>query len=150
MVINLTSNKTAIIDDSDYAEISSMKWSFDGRYAQHVKNRKKIYLHRLIMGAKRFQIIDHKNGNKLDNRKCNLRFATKSQNCMNSIKKNKLKKYKGVWWDKSRSKWCAEIMMNYKKIYIGRFDSEDDAARQYDEKAKDVFGEYALTNNGAI
>ena len=55
-------------------------------------------------------------------------------------------KYKGVYWDKSRSKWCSRITFNYINIHIGRFDDERDAAKSYNKKALELFGEFCNLN----
>lgn len=105
-------------------------------------------MHRLIMEAKQQQKVDHINGDGLDNRKENLRFATTSENAMNKCStKNKSSSYKGVSWYKRYKKWQAQIKFKGKSIYIGIFDTEIEAAKAYDNKAKELFGEFAKLNN---
>lgn len=88
-------------------------------------------------------VVDHINGNKLDNRRSNLRICTQSQN-LNG--RNTNKGYIGVSWDKFRGKWKANIGKDYQKIFLGRFDTAEEAARVYDEKAVELFGEFARLN----
>lgn len=105
-------------------------------------------MHRVIMGDVEGKFVDHINHNGLDNRKANLRFATAQQNTWNKRKQkgNYSSQYKGVHWVKSEKNWRALITCNKKMIYIGRFDDETAAAMAYDEKAKELFGEYASLN----
>jgi len=142
-----------IIDSKDVNRVSKYKWSLlDSHKYIYVYNSNVGLLHHLILGSppKGYE-VDHKSRDTLDNRKQNLRFATRGQNNANSYQVMKSGKptssiYKGVYRDKSRNKWCVEITMNRKKIYRKRFDSENDAAKQYDVEAIKLFGEFALTN----
>ena len=108
---------------------------------------KKVYLHRLIMGFPKNKIVDHINGNKLDNRKSNLRICTQRQNAWNSIKKELgvSSKYKGVHFYKRTGKWQSSIQAG-KRLHLGFFDTEKEAAKAYDFMAKKLRGEYANTN----
>ena len=104
---------------------------------------KTIKMHTLIIGLG----ADHINGDKLDNRRENLRHATNAQNNANRKKsEGTSSKYKGVRWDKSRSKWMAALEHNHKSRTLGRFDNEEVAARCYDLAASEVFGEFAKLN----
>jgi len=160
----------AIIDSEFYDTISQITWSEGGSrkgkqmYAVHqqwnktIKKSKKISMHRFIYSLKFGKIkkglqIDHINRNKVDNRICNLRLATHQQNGFNCEKKpTRAKissKYKGVWFrsDYGRVKrWVAEIKFNYKKIVLGYYLTEEEAAIAYNKKAKELQGEYAVIN----
>lgn len=126
------------IDKEDLEKIKNYKWGLNGSgYAYNVKN--KIFLHHLIIGRKKGFDIDHINHNKLDNRKYNLRFATRSQNNMN-------KKVKGYCWDKSKEKWMAYIIINGKQIFLGYFINEQDADKTRKMAEQKYFGEYAYKN----
>ncbi len=103
-------------------------------------------MHRLIVGAKAGISIDHINGNTLDNRKCNLRIATPSQNSMNQRIKEHSSHYKGVTWHRQHGKWYAQLKHNQHLNFLGLFLNEEDAARAYDAKAKELFGEFARLN----
>jgi hypothetical protein len=110
---------------------------------------KTIRIHRVILGVTDPKvIIDHINGNKLDNRVQNLRIATTSQNGMNR-KKTKLKTssiYKGVSKCSDRNKWASMIKANGKRINLGRFNTESEAAEAYNKAALTYFGEFAKIN----
>ena len=148
--IPLTQGKIALIDDEDYELISQYKWcahqTFSGHWYAKAKGGK-ISMHRLLMGAKKGEQIDHVDGKGLDNRRANLRFATQMQNNGNMKKQTGTSsQYKGVAWDKSRSKWIVHIHRGNKQFFLGRFENEEDAARVYDAAAKEYFGEFAYTN----
>ena len=139
--IELTQDKFAIVDDNIYEELNQYKWySQKGRktyYARRMlprnnKKRAMISMHHMILGKpeKGFE-IDHINGNGIDNRKCNLRFVTKRQNCQNRKNVNDSSKYPGVYWYKQRKKWCARIFLNGKLNHIGYFKIELEAFDAY-------------------
>lgn len=92
--------------------------------------------------------IDHINGDGSDNRLCNLRLATRSENCMNrGSQKNKSSVFRGVNWHKKQSKWIACIKPHgHTSIHLGTFETEEDAARAYDEAARKHYGEFARLN----
>jgi len=92
------------------------------------------------------QCIDHINGNGLDNRRANLRFATPAQNVWNSRRKKSASGYKGVYSAKGEKKFGAAIRCNKKRIHLGCFDSAIDAAKAYDTAAKKYHGQFAQTN----
>lgn len=149
--INLTKGLVAKVSEEDFDYLNQWKWHFDGRYPARtawdsmIKAERKVYMHRVIMEA---QFVDHINGDKLDNRRENLRAVTKSQNNMNQSqqKKQKHSKYKGVSWDKSRNKWMAYCKKDGKMNYLGRFTDENEAALAYNNKASELFGEFAKLN----
>ena len=94
------------------------------RYLDLVKTLKfkDIYMHRLINKTSDGLFTDHINHNKLDNRRENLRTVTNSQNIMNSkLRIDNMSGHKGIWFDKSRQKWTVEIMINQKRIHLGRY-----------------------------
>jgi hypothetical protein len=107
--------------------------------------RKTLLLHRALLNAQKGQIVDHINGDSLDNRLCNLRFCNVSQNGANS-KPKKNKRFKGIYFRKDRNSWIARVVFNYKKIYVGEYKSEEMAAAAYDVAAKIVFKEFCKTN----
>ena len=91
--------------------------------------------------------VDHISGDRLDNRRLNLRVASSSQNKMNRRKANgKSSKFIGVCWDKSREQWMARIKIDGKPTHIGRFDSELEAAERRDDAAVELHGEFAKLN----
>jgi hypothetical protein len=106
-------------------------------------------MHRIILNAPPHLVVDHINHNGLDNRKANLRLCTVAQNNQNTrphANPNKLSKYKGVSLDKNRNLYIALIHRNKKNYYLGRFKNETDAAKAYDKKAAELFGEFAYLN----
>lgn len=112
-----------------------------------------MFLHHLVMGISKIKkgyYVDHINHqpryeHKIDNRKQNLRIVTPSQNTMNSnIRSNNKTKVTGVYYDKSRKKWKANIKINYKTISLGRFDNFENAVIARKKAEKEYFGEYAF------
>jgi hypothetical protein len=156
--IRLTRGKFAIVDPEDYARLAKHKWhlaqSPTSSYAvrwhrpKHSRQRKRIWMHHQVINVPPGMVCDHINGKGLDNRKANLRPATVSQNLCNRPKtKTKTRsKYKGLEWDKIQKKWKARIQHNGRKIYLGSFSNEIDAAKAYDNKARKLFKEFARLN----
>lgn len=151
--IPLTQGKVAIVDDEDYSMLSQYRWFLHttGCAIRHFghgrKDRRMIRMHREIMNAPKELQVDHINGDKLDNRRSNLRLATNSQNQMNCRKRyGNDSKYKGVCWHWQNSKWRANIKIDGKQTHLGLFLNEIDAAKAYDDAARKYFGEFAKTN----
>lgn len=124
-----------LLDDDDYERIkkdfNNMKWCVsknrNGLYAQKRTNKGKIYLHRYIMGFPK-GIVDHINRNTLDNRKENLRVTSNANNLRNgNIRPNNKTGVNGVYYDKKRKKYVSRIKVNYKNVYLGRFDTLEEA-----------------------
>ena len=109
-----------------------------------------IFLHRVIMGAQKGQIVDHINGDKLDNRRENLRFATNRENIRNSRKYRKpcSSQFKGVCLRKSNGTWRASIWMEGRlhQKHLGNFKCEHEAAHAYNKAAIAEFGDFAVLN----
>lgn len=157
--IKLTKGYVAIVDDDDYEWAIKRKWQAAVKDTGHVYARGWIGggkksntgMHRIIMNAKKGQIIDHRNGNTLDNRKENLRFCTKSENSSYRVKRaKKTSKYLGVCYSKARADrhylpWLAQIQKN-NRITIRFFKSEIEAAKEYDLMATKLHGEFASLN----
>jgi len=157
--INLSQGYKAIVDDEDYEYLNLFKWNVrivnNTQYAkrsQRLPNATTIQMHRQILNVESGFMVDHINGNGLDNRKENLRIVTRSQNLMNSKKPKtgKTSKYKGVNFYKGSKNatkcWRAEIRLNGKSIYLGAFYSEKDAAIAYNTAALKYFKQFAKLN----
>ena len=150
--IKLTQGKVAIVDDEDFEYLSHWKWHIIGEYAGRSSQRNvegkrmAILMHRIILKPPDGMDTDHINHNKLDNRKCNLRICTRSQNVANGFTRSDNKTgIKGVHWHKGVNKWIAEICINGKNQHIGVYKNKDDAANAYTIKAKELFGEFAYS-----
>ena len=149
--IPLTQNACATVDTEDLGLLDEYRWQLMAknhlRYARRNDGKKTVYMHRVIMNAPANMQIDHINGNGLDNRKANLRLCTCSQNQRNSRKKHiATSQFKGVDWHESNKSWRARICLNGKQINIGRYHDEFRAAKAYDVKAVELFGEFANLN----
>lgn len=127
--IKLTKGKYALVDNEDYKWLNQWKWHFD-RYAKRTPQKsdgdspRNIRMHRVIFGVKDDEFVDHINQNKLDNRRKNLRIATKSQN-------NRNIKCKGYHLVRKTGKWRVQISINRKKYVFGFFNTEKQARRKY-------------------
>lgn len=148
--IKLTKGKIAIVDDEDFEWISQFRWHYmNAGYAarrEWNKNDKTstiVLMHRKILNTPVGMDTDHINGNRLDNRKINLRICTRSQNNLNKIREKRNKSgYKGVVWIPEKKLWKVHVAGRY----VGKFKNIIDAAMAYDKKAKEIFGEFAKTN----
>jgi len=137
----------AIVDDEDYDFISSLKWNLTTHgYAENYKYG--ILMHRIINNTPKNKVTDHINRNKLDNRKINLRSATKRLNAYNVPKlKNNTSGYKGVSFHKATNKWQSRILYKGKSIYLGIYNTPREAYEVYKIKAKELQGEFACETN---
>lgn len=153
--IILTQNKVALVDDSDYEPLNAVKWyaiflNRERWYARRKLPRdggpaKTLDMHRVLIPN--VSEVDHKNGDGLDNRRDNLRAATRAQNMANSRKRSGgSSQFKGVSWGKRDSIWQAKITKAGKCFYLGNFVLEKDAAMAYDAAAREYFGEFANIN----
>jgi len=147
--IKLTQGHVTIVDDEWFDMLSSInchsKVMGDFVYAAAMKSER---IHRVIMDAPKGMVVDHINGNTLDNRKENLRICTRSQNQQNQFSRSRgeTSKYKGVCWCRTWKKWKVKISHNYKIQNLGSFDNEIEAAITYNEAAKRLHGEFANLN----
>jgi len=162
-VIFLTHGKFALIDEEDLEKISKHKWhakkkvesgkaiwyAARNEYSRETQKCKTVLMHNEILGG---LFVDHINHNGLDNRRCNLRFATHQQNNQNRGKNKNHRftsKYKGVTFyrkSKTARKLGARIKVNGKVIWLGTFETEIEAAQAYDLAAIEHFGAFAKIN----
>jgi hypothetical protein len=155
--IPLTQGKYAIVDDEHYDYLNQWKWMADECrsgifYAKRTvywtlngeRKKRNVKMHREIAGISGF-LVDHINHDTLDNRSCNLRVATYSQNKMNSIQRKKTPSgFKGV--RKMGKKFQVRIQANGIPIAVGVFPTKEDAALAYNKAALSVFGNRACLN----
>lgn len=158
--IELTQGYETLIDDADFDRFSMYKWcaNIDRRrgkvYAYRKtqgphEKRKSVYLHREILGVTDSKVrVDHDDGDGLNNQRYNIRTCSTRQNNMNQKKRRDgfSSRYKGVCWHKRDQKFYAAIKINGRSKFLGRFDSERDAAMAYDAAARKHFGDFAVCN----
>lgn len=147
--IPLTKNMNALVDDDDYEWLSQRKWCSSKGYAVRYdgQRRKMLPMHREILNAPDGMDVDHINGDRLDNRRANLRVCPHRQNIRNQKPRvGGTSRYKGVYWCSTYRKWRVQIMSDKKRIHVGAFDDEEQAARAYDVAALEHHGEFARLN----
>jgi len=140
--------KFTMVDDEDAARLEEMgvSLSLTSRgYVQFYHNGKTWGLHRFLIQPQKGLVVDHIDCNPLNNCKANLRQCTSSQNCAN-VRKRK-NKYKGVSLNKKNQKFVAQIMKKGIYYWLGYFETQEEAALAYNEKAKELFGEFAFLND---
>ena len=159
----MAQGKEALVDDEDYEELSQYTWTpmKNGRtwYAYRWTSRKNpprqnILMHRQVMRAPKGTRIDHRDGNGLNNQRQNLRFTTQQENLRNQRHKkaDATSKYKGVYYSKHAKKWVMQITLGtlsakgHKQRLKRNFETEEEAARAYDDSARKLFGDFAALN----
>lgn len=149
--ILLPDGSSATVDDEDWERVSAVHWwRWDrhviGRIRENGRRRTVQLSHTILTPAPGF-VVDHKNGDPLDNRRQNLRVCTQGNNSKNRKRnKHSRSRYKGVRWRRSRRKWAAIIITDGRYKWLGTFDSEEEAARAYDAAARILHGEFARLN----
>jgi AP2 domain len=156
MTITLSNGGSAKIDRTDYDLISPFKWcSVKGRKTLYAAAHKTVALggrgelilmHRLILGARRGEIIDHVDDNGLNNTRKNIRILSNSLNILRQGTRPHSSKFRGVSFIKGRGKWLAFITVNRRTIRLGRFSSEEEAARVRDRAVYASHGPLAILN----
>lgn len=141
--------KFAIIDDSDYEIISKSRWYSDGEYAIHggARYTKSVKMHALINNTPNGMQTDHINGDTFDNRRCNLRSCTGSENAKNRCRQsNNTSGAKGVCLQRGnglrRDRWKVRVMVNGKRKLVGHFQSVSEAGAAYERAAAAAFGAF--------
>lgn len=153
-LIPLTQGKFAMVDDEDFERVSRFTWRFHrGKNSGYARawlscskgKRTQQLLHRFLFPD--LLHIDHIDGNGLNNQRSNLRAATPQQNNQNARKRiQATSRFKGVCWYRKDEVWSVQIYFNQHQIFLGRYESETDAAHVYDYAAKIYFGEFARLN----
>jgi hypothetical protein len=155
----------AVVDDADYDRLCRWRWHMTekGYVARWIKvqvtgrglpgqhggktKRKRMFMHREVMNAPDGALVDHRDGDPLNNTRGNLRFATRAQNAQNTQKRRQGRSgYLGVWLDEASGRWKAAIQCNRVKRSLGLFDTAEEAARARDAAALALHGEFARLN----
>ncbi|WP_238537859.1 HNH endonuclease [Zavarzinella formosa] len=155
--IELAQGHTAVIDDEDADMILSHKWhasrgscgkvhAVTTAWDRDKQKHHNIRMHRLILGAKPGEMVDHITGDTLDNRRQNLRICTNAENQQNSGQRRGSSKYKGVAWYSRHGKWRVMFNWKGKTHFVGYFDSEVEAALAYNKAVLPLAGEFARLN----
>ena len=154
--IDLGNGLASLVDDEDFEYLSQFKWYATKRgHKLYAKRnlprdngiRRSESIHRVVMKYPKGVSIDHIDGDGLNNQKSNLRICTSSQNMANQPKqRSNTSGYKGVCWNKNVSKWQVQIRFQWEPIYLGVFEDKIEAAKVYDAKALELFGEFAQLN----
>lgn len=156
-IIKLTKGQESIIDAEDFAKVSEYNW-YTLKQPNYQKTRyvaqtcvkqpdgkwKTIYLHRFLIDAPKGLMVDHINGDTLDNRKANLRLCTNGQNQRNRNRmSNNQSGFKGVCYVEKHNFYTASIQCEGKKIHLGTFSTAESAFEAYKAAAKKMHGEFA-------
>ena len=149
--LRLTNGKYTLIDSEVHKSISAFSWNcsrngYACRAAKIGNKWTRVYMHRELARTPKGMSTDHINGNRLDNRKKNLRVCTHSENCKNRGNRIDNKTgYKGVF-PYGNGRFRVKIKLDGKMLHVGLYDTADQAARAYNRKAKELFGKYARLN----
>lgn len=149
--IQLTQEMITLVDDNMFEYLNQWKWHYHQGYARRNTKingkRKIISIHQIVMNTPDGFDTDHINGNKLDNRKENLRICTHEENTQNkNLSRDNISGYKGVNKRKKNGKWRARIIYKGKEISLGEYFFIEDAAKAYDIAAIEYFREFAKLN----
>lgn len=146
----------ALVDDEEFEELSKYSWQVVKApkatalfYAvRNNPNGKpfRIQMHNHIMKLEKGFIVDHLNGNGLDNRKANFRICTEKENCYNKPSRGGSSIYKGVYYQKSVNKWASQLKKDYKTYKLGYYENEIEAALAYDKLAREFYGNTVRLN----
>ena len=145
--IPLGEGQYALVDAADHEWLRQWTWRLQNGYAVRYENGRRIYMHRVLMEPPAGMLVDHVNRSKLDNCRANLRVCTPQENTHNRGKRaGSSSRFKGVGYHKMERKWYAKLRVGGIPIWLGYFVDEIEAARVYDRKAVELFGEFACLN----
>jgi hypothetical protein len=150
--IPLTQGRFAIVDDEDFEMVSAWKWcmgagGYASRYVRIGPVRIHVLMHRMILLPDPGSKVDHISGDKLDNRRANLRVCSVSENnCNQGCYRNNSSGYKGVDWCSRKRRWRAQIAKDGRHYSLGLFRDKSTAARVYDAAAREIHGAFASLN----
>lgn len=157
--ISLRGDKVALVSECDFERVASLRWRavntgwntekwYATRTQQNGRRRVTVQLHRFILNAQDCVLVDHINGNGLDCRRSNLRFADAAENRWNANIRFGRSPYRGVTFDQSRTRnpWVARLAHRGNRFLIGRFQTEQEAAIAWDAKAREMYGAFARLN----
>lgn len=145
---------SVLVDDEDYEYLSQFKWhiqkgtGYAARIDRSVVPKRTVFMHKDVMGNPQ-STVDHIHHDRIDNRKQNLRLCTIAQNNYNSRKRKDgvTSKYKGVYLNKISNMYTSHITFKGKRIFLGNYKIQENAAYYYNEKARELFGEFAYLND---
>lgn len=155
--IPLTRGFVALVDDADFGWLNQWKWQAHVKreglvYAMRDERRadgtrRRVRMHRAILDVPEGLFPDHIDGDGLNNQRANLRVCTHRDNCRNRRSRSTTSTFKGVGWDKAAQRWEANIGNGLGRTRrIGRYRTEEEAARAYDAAAREIHGEFARLN----
>ena len=146
-----TAGRVTLVDTDDAHLLAKCLWYTAGHgygYARGTIDGRTDSLHRLVAGTAAHLWTDHKNRNTMDNRRRNLRQCSPTENHGNAVKQSRNSSgFKGVRWDTRENKWYACVRANKRVVSCGYFRDATSAAKAYNKKAGELFGEFALLND---
>lgn len=150
--VSLTQGLFAVVDAGDVDAVSRFKWSVNvgsrgHRYAVALDGGVRVWMHRLLTSAPDGMVVDHIDGDGLNNRRENMRVCTQAQNAMNRTSIRHPAGRKGLRYDPQSGHWAARVAISGKRPWLGTFETEAEARDAYNEAAQRLHGEFALLND---
>lgn len=144
---------SALVDDGDFDLVSRHTWTLSECPAGYpcaiaTIDGRQVRMHRLLTGAETGADVDHINGDRLDNRRSNLRVVTHAANLWNSVFPLGQSGFRGVCLTRNGKRWRAQIRHNGRELHLGTFDSPCEAASAYDAAVAKYRDEYATLSDG--
>lgn len=148
----LSKGRYALVDDADFDTLTQFRWHITGAgyaagFVRVNGTRLRVYLHRYLLDAQPGQIVDHIDGDPLNNTRANLRLVTRAQNQWNRKAQQNASGYKGVSWHRLNRKYYARIQVHNRRYFLGYFETAQEAADAYDAAAQQLHGEHARDNS---